>query len=102
MAKLRIARKVLDRSRNRANLTETDRTAVDALLAQGDGKGAVSAEVTEFPTAFLEALLDDDEITPSQRAVVVLRLHGMSESKVDHTSVWNTPVRNTSDFAGLF
>jgi hypothetical protein len=102
MTKLRVARTVLERTRSRANLTDQDREAVDQLLAQGEGKGPVSAEVSEYPTAFLEALLDDDDLTPNQRAVVVLRLHGMAEGKVDRDAIWDTPVRNPGEFAGLF
>jgi hypothetical protein len=102
MAKLRIARNVLERTRGRGNLTDQEKATIDRLLAQAEGKGPVAAEVAEFPTAFLEALLDDEGLTPNQRAVVVLRLHGMAEGKVDHDAVWNTAVRSPAEFAGLF
>jgi hypothetical protein len=63
MAKLRIARGVLVQARERGVLNSEEKQAVDRLLAQGGGKGPVSADVAELPMPFLKALLDDARLT---------------------------------------
>ena len=94
MAKLRIARDVLARARDRSNLTDEEKIAVERLLRQGSGKGPVTANVSDCPLPFLKALLDDPRLSPNQRAVVVLQVHGMGGGKDDHELTYNTPVAN--------
>src|SRR5262245_35346680 len=102
MARLRIAREVIERARNRGNLTPAERAAVEKVLADSNGKGPVSADIAAYPDAFLKALLDEEQLTPNQRAVVVLRLHGMFGGKGDRDTIYDTPASSPSEFAGLF
>src|SRR4051794_33497271 len=73
MAKLRIAREVLERTRKRSNLTPDEKAAIDQLLGPSNGKGPVSLDVGACPLAFLKALLDESRLTPNQRAVVAMQ-----------------------------
>ncbi|HEV3260297.1 MAG TPA: AAA family ATPase [Gemmataceae bacterium] len=102
MAKLRIARDVLARARDRSNLTGDEKITVEQLLRQGTGKGPVTANVHDCPLAFLKALLDDPRLSPNQRAVVVLQVHGMGGGKDDRDFIYNTPVANPVEFGSVF
>ncbi len=102
MAKLRIARDVLERTRNRSNLSSPERAQIDRLLAQNGGKGAVTLDVNDCPLAFLKALLDESRLTPNQRAVVAMQVHGMSGPRGNHDLVYHTPVANSVEFGSVF
>jgi len=102
MAKLRIAREVLNRTKERSNLTTDERSTVEKLLTQGNGKGPVAAEVADYPLAFLKALLDDSRLTPNQRAVVSMRVYGMQVGKIDPETIYNTAVSNPVEFGSTF
>ncbi len=67
-------------------------------LGQGNGKGAVTADVNAFPAAFLRALLDDTRLTANQRALVSMQVYGMSGGKVDRDQIYNTLVRSPVEF----
>jgi hypothetical protein len=55
--------------------------------------------------SLLHALLDDARLTPNQRAIVSMEIHGMSQSKVDRDNVYRaiaeTPVQFGSMFSNL-
>jgi hypothetical protein len=59
MAKIQIARDVLDRARDRSVLTDAERAVVECLVGERGGKGAVTAALGDYPLPFLKALLDD-------------------------------------------
>src|SRR5262245_6582461 len=102
MAKLQIKREVLERTRERSVLTRNERAAVEQLLGQGAAKGAVTANVSDFPLPFLRALLDDSRLTPNQRAVVAMHIYGMTGTGVDRDRVYDTPVANPVEFGSTF
>ncbi len=102
MAKLRIGRDVLERTRNRSNLSADEGAAVERLLGQSNGKGPIILNVGECPLAFLKALLDESRLTPNQRAVVAMQVHGMAGNKADRDLVYNTPVANSIEFGSVF
>ncbi len=101
MAKLRIGKDILEKARERSNLTDDERKAVEDILKTG-GKGGVSANVHDYPAAFLRALLDDSRLSANQRAVVSMHLHGMSGSSVDRDVVYDTFVSNPVEFGSTF
>ena len=104
MARLQIAREVLTKARERSNLNEDEQTRVDGILGRNNGKGAVNADVGEFPLAFLKALLDDSRLTPNQRAVVCVQVYGMSGRRIDPdevTDAADTMVRLTVSHLAL-
>jgi hypothetical protein len=102
MAKLRIAREMLERAKRRGNLTDEERAAVEELLGQANGKGPVTANVSDYPVAFLKALLDEPRLSPNQRAVVSMQVHGMTPSRGDLDIIYNTPVANPVEFGSVF
>jgi hypothetical protein len=102
MAKLQIKRDVLEGTKERSNLTTEDKAAVERLLGPGGGKGAVTANLAEYPAAFLRALLDDSRLTPNQRAVVAMHVYGMSGNSIDRDQVYGTPVANPIEFGSTF
>ena len=103
MAKIRIRRDVLEQARRRGNLSDEERRAVDRLLGESpNGKGAVQANVAEYPLSFLRALLDDARLTPNQRAVVSMHLYGMSGTDGDRGAVYDTVVANPVEFGSTF
>lgn len=102
MAKLRIGRDVLSRARDRSILTDGERARVEALIREGDGKGPVSANVHEFPLPFLKALLDDARLSPNQRAVVSMHVHGMTGETVDRDRIYETAVSGPVEFGSAF
>jgi hypothetical protein len=101
MAKLQIKRDVLEKTRERSNLTDDEKIIVELLLEQGN-KGSVTANVGDFPLAFLRALLDDSRLTPNQRAVVAMQVYGMSGADGDRDQVYNTLVANPVEFGSTF
>jgi hypothetical protein len=101
MAKLRIGRDMLVRARDRSNLTNDEKDIVDRLIGQA-GKSGVSANVQDYPVSFLRALLDDARLSPNQRAVVSMQLHGMSKGLVDHERIYAMSVANPVEFGSAF
>jgi hypothetical protein len=101
MAKLRLARDVFIRAKERSSLSAAEKEAVERLLGRG-GNGAVTANASDCPTAFLKALLDDSRLSPNQRAAVALQVHGMAGGKIDRDPVYRTPVANPVAFGSIF
>lgn len=102
MAKLRINRDVLEKTRDRSNLTDEEKTLLEGLIGPMGSKGAVTANIGEFPLAFLRALLDDARLTPNQRAVVCMQVYGMGGAKVDRGLIYNTVVGSPVEFGSTF
>src|SRR5262249_17887796 len=102
MAKLGIAREVLTKARERANLTVDEKVTVERLLGKSGGKGAVMADVAEVPLAFLQALLGDARLTPTQRAVVCMQVYGMKGRRADPEHVYNAVVSSSVEFGSTF
>jgi ATPase family associated with various cellular activities (AAA) len=102
MAKLRVARDVLERARMRSNLTDDDRTRLERLLSGGRESNTITADVDAFPLAFLKALLDEPRLTPNQRAIVSVRVHGMTGPRGSHAEIYQTPVDSPIDFGTTF
>lgn len=102
MAQLKIQREWLEEAKQRSNLTDQERAQVERILGDGGIKTQVSADVSDFPSAFLHALLDDARLTANQRAIVSMQIHGMSLSKVDRDSVYNAVVETPVQFGSMF
>jgi hypothetical protein len=103
MAKLRIGREILKNALDRAILTDSEKATVDRLLGSAAAKGPVNAEVAQLPQSCLKALLDDSRLTPNQRAVIVMHVHGMSGSGGPQRDyVYNTVVSNPVEFGSTF
>src|SRR5205823_8481877 len=83
MAQLKIQREWLEQAKQRGNLTDAEKSQVERLLGDGPPKSTVAANVHDLPAAFLKALLDDSRLTPNQRAVVSMQIHGMTGTKED-------------------
>jgi hypothetical protein len=102
MARLQIAREVLTRARERSNLTNEELERIDGILGKTTGKGSISADVGEFPVAFLKALLDDSRLTPNQRAVVCVQVYGMTGRRINPDEVYSTSVGSPVEFGSTF
>ncbi len=102
MAKIQLAREVLERTRDRSVLSDDEKAAVERLLGERGSKGAVTAPIGDYPLAFLKAMLDDPRLTPNQRAVVAMHVFGMSSASADRDSVYNAPVANPIEFGSTF
>jgi len=103
MAKLRIGREILKSALDRAILTEAERATLERLLAGAAAKGPVAAEIAQIPSPALRALLDDSRLSPNQRAVIVMHVHGMSGANgSDRDHVYQTVVANPVEFGSTF
>jgi hypothetical protein len=102
MAKIQIAREVLQRTKDRSNLTDAERLAVERLLGERGAKRAVTAHIGDYPPAFLKAMLDDPRLTPNQRAAVSMQVFGMTSSREDRDAIDTTPATNPVEFASTF
>src|SRR5882672_8034791 len=102
MAQLKIQRDWLEEAKQRGNLTDSERAQVEKIIGDASAKGQVSADVGEFPSSLLHALLDDARLTPNQRAIVSMQIHGMSQSKVDRDKVYNAVVETPVQFGSMF
>lgn len=102
MAQLKIQREWLEEAKQRGNLNDQDRAQVEKILVGAAPKGTVAADVSDFPSSFLHALLDDARLTPNQRALVSMEIHGMSHSKLDREAVYNTAVNSPVQFGSTF
>jgi hypothetical protein len=103
MARLQLKRELVDRARERAILTIEEKRELDAIVGGEGGKGSVNAEVGRLPLALLRALLDDTRLTPNQRAIVAMRVYGMSDAqRVDRDEVYATLVADPIEFGSSF
>jgi hypothetical protein len=103
MAKLRIGREILKNALERAVLSESEKEKVDKLISGAATKGPVTAEVTQLPQSCLKALLDDSRLSPNQRAVIVMHVHGMSGNVGPQRDyVYSTVVANPVEFGSTF
>jgi hypothetical protein len=102
MANLKIQRDWLEEAKQRGNLSEQEKVQVEKILGDAAAKGSISADVSAFPPAFLHALLDDARLTPNQRAVVSMEIHGMSHSRVDRDKVYNAIVETPVQFGSMY
>ncbi len=103
MAKLRIGREILKSALDRAVLSDAEKATVDKLLGSAAAKGPVNAEVAQLPQSCLKALLDDSRLTPNQRAVIVMHVHGMvGGGGPQREYVYNTVVANPVEFGSTF
>src|SRR5436190_9449803 len=102
MAQLKIQREWLEDAKQRSNLTDQEKAQVEKILGEGATKGQISADVGDFPSSFLHALLDDARLTPNQRAIVSMEIHGMSQSKVDRDKVYSAIVETPVQYGSMF
>lgn len=103
MAKLRIGREILKNALERAVLSENEKAGIEKLIAGAAVKGPVHADVAQLPQPCLKALLDDSRLTPNQRAVIVMHVHGMSGNLAPQREyVYNTIVSNPVEFGSTF
>jgi hypothetical protein len=102
MAQLKIQREWLEEAKHRSNLSNREKAQVEKILGDGQVKGQISADVSEFPPSFLHALLDDARLTPNQRAIVSMEIHGMSQSKLDRDKVYDAVVETPVQFGSTF
>ena len=102
MARLRLSRDMVARTKSRSNLTDDEKEAVARLLSPGNGKSTVTAPVNAFPMPFLKALLDNPGLPPNQRAVVAIQVYGMSGNGTDHDRIYQTPVASPAEFGAAF
>lgn len=102
MAKLLIAREVLTRAKERSNLTRHQKAGLTRVFGKETTKAPVSIEVKDLPLPFLRALLDDARLTPSQRALVSLRVHGMTDNAVNCERVYEIIASNPVEFGSAF
>src|SRR5205823_6472348 len=79
------------------------RATTDRLRAAATARGAVTAEFTHLPQQCLRALRDDSGLSPNQRAVIVMHVHGMSGGGGPQREyVYNTVVSNPVEFGSTF
>lgn len=103
MAKLKIARNVLQSATERSVLSDDEKAQLLTELGiGGSGSGSVSTDLTKLPMPFIWSLLDDSRLSPNQRASIALRAHGMGRSDIDHKSVYTTTCHNPVDFGSTF
>jgi hypothetical protein len=103
MAKLRIGREILKSALDRAILSDAEKATVDRLLGTAAAKGPVNTDVAQLPQSCLKALLDDSRLTPNQRAVIVMHVHGMSSNAGPQRDyVYSTVVSNPVEFGSTF
>lgn len=103
MAKLRIGREILKNALDRAVISESEKATVEKIIGSASAKGPVNAEVAHLPQPCLKALLDDSRLTPNQRAVIVMHVHGMTGGAGPQRDyVYNTVVSNAVEFGSAF
>lgn len=102
MAKIKIARNVLNGARERSMLSIEERKQLSGLIGSESGKGNVNVDPSVLPMAYLKALLDDVRLTPNQRAVLALQVHGMHGSDVDQQTIYETDVASPVEFGSVW
>ena len=102
MAKLQIKRDIFNKAAERSPLNDSDKEKLNQLESNQNSKGAVSAAVREYPTPFLQSLLDDSRLTANQRAIVALHVFGMTKSDVDRDRIYNMSVNSAVEFGSTF
>ena len=100
MAKLQIKRDIFNKAFERSPLNDSEKEQLTQLGAST--KGAVSAAIRQYPTPFLQSLLDDSRLTANQRAVVALHVFGMTKSDVDRERVYGMSVNSAVEFGSTF
>lgn len=99
MAKFEIKRDYLLKAKDRSNLTPDERTGVEAILGQfGSNIHTVHVRLSDFPIAYLRALLDDARLTPNQRAVLSMHVYGMSEQDIGLEKIYDAVVSSPVEF----
>ena len=99
MPRLRIWKSNLERARDRCELTADEAARIEKML--GGKTGDVTIEADELPPAFARALLDDGKIKPYERAILALRVRGMSAGQFDIDALYDTDVGDPVEFASI-
>ncbi|MCI0641284.1 MAG: ATP-binding protein [Gemmataceae bacterium] len=102
MARIQLKKDILEKTRERSNLTPEEMSRVEALLEEARTKGSLHANLADFPAAFLRALLDDARLTANQRAAVAMQVYGMSGSHAQREQVYETQVGSPIEFGSTF
>ena len=97
MPRLQIYKSLLESARDRAALSDEDLEFVRALIEKVPS-GMQRVELNDYPIAFLRALLELPKLSPNQRAVLALHIHGIHDSDVDRESIYAIRVANPVEF----
>jgi hypothetical protein len=99
MPRLRIWKSNLERARDRCDLTREEIEQVDRLI--GSNTGEIPLDVQDLPLPVARALLDDGKLKPNERAVLALRVRGMSAGEFDVEGLYVTVVSGPIEFASI-
>ena len=100
MPRLRIWKSNFERARDRCELTDDELAHVNGLI--GNNTGDLVFDADALPVALARALLDDGKITPNDRAVLALRVRGMSGADaLDVARLYDTTVASPVEFASI-
>ena len=97
MPRLQIYKSLLETARDRAALSDEELEFVRALIDKVPS-GMQRVELSDYPIGFLRALLEVPKLSPNQRAVLALHIHGIHDSDVDRDAVYDISVANPVEF----
>ena len=97
MPRLQIYKSLLESARDRAALSDEDLAVVRALLDKVP-PGMQRVELNDYPLSFLRALLELPKLSPNQRAVLALHIHGIRDGEVDREHIYGIRVANPVEF----
>ena len=97
MPKLQIYKSLLESARDRASLSDDDLEVVRKLIDKVPG-GMQRVEINDYPLAFLRALLEVPKLSPNQRAVLALHIHGLRDASLDREQIYKIEVANPIEF----
>ncbi len=99
MPRLRISKKVLESARDRSDLSAADAAHVNRLI--NGQRGELAFDAGELPQPVARALLEETNLSPNERAILALRVRGMSAGQIDLDGLYDTDAADPVEFASL-
>lgn len=99
MATLRIWKSLLERARDRAELSSAELKRVDEVLSGQTGE--IPINLDDLPVAMAKALLDEGKLKPNERAAIVLRVIGMKADRLATQELYDTVVAGPIEFGSI-
>lgn len=99
MSALELKKDILIKARDRSMLTSEEQQMVEVVLSTiTRSTHTLDVTLEDFPINYWRAILDDNRLTPNQRAVVARHVFGMSQQLKHAVDVYESEVSDAVEF----
>lgn len=99
---LRIRLDLVQEGLTKATLNDAEKTLIQGLINNSQGKRAVDATAQDYPKPLLHWFLDSGKLSGNQAALVNMEIHGVEAAKLPPEQILQQDCTSPLDFGGFW